>query len=269
MSSLSRSRATTWSTSRLSMTWPMVRSSPALSTIRITQPFEARALEGVADQLLNAWAVQRTRDELVDARTVQDLCDEPLGAGAPDQPSRDLRQLGALEHAGGQVLDAPADKDAVCEAVGHAGAQQLLGDALDDRVADQVACRRFDQRPAHRLSDRVLGERALEHAVNRSLRVRRSDHDIQDGQRGAADDVTRAPPCGALYTHADSDGRCDRPEHRADRTRREARGHGERRRGASLVARRRERRSGHFRSVRGGVPRVGRAGFPSVSGLGR
>ena len=97
----------------------------------------------------------------------------------------------------------------------------LLGDPLDDRVAGQVARGRFDQRPAHRLPDGVLGERALQHAVDRPLRVAGGDHDIDDGQRGAAGEVAGGRPCAALQTLSGPDALRHRPERHANRIRRQ------------------------------------------------
>src|SRR4029079_11946327 len=97
--------------------------------------------------------------------------DQPFGAGALDDPSGDSPELGAFEHALGDVLDAPADEDAVREAVGHAGSQQLLGDPLHDCMAGYLTCGGVNERPAHRTPDGVLDEWALQHTLDRPLRV--------------------------------------------------------------------------------------------------
>jgi hypothetical protein len=105
----------------------------------------------------------------------------------------------------------PSGENAVCEAVGHPGAQQLLGDPLDDRVTGHIARGGLDQRPAHGTPDGVLGERALQHAVNGPLRVRGRHHDIDDGHRGAAGEIHGGRPCAAFQTLSGRGGLCDRP----------------------------------------------------------
>ena len=170
------------------MTWPTVRSIAGLSTTRMTSRSTARGSRP-ADE----WSM-------------------PLrGFGDRLEPMRSA-----------MVLDAPAGENAVREAVGDAGAQQLLGDPLDDRVAGHVARRGLDQRPAHRMPDGVLGERALQHAVDRPLRVRGGDHGIDDGQRGAAGEVSGGRPCACAPDAQRPRRALDRPERHADRIRRQA-----------------------------------------------
>ena len=115
------------------------------------------------------------------------------------------------------ALDDLADGALVREAVGHAGAQQLLGDPLDDCVAGHFARGGVDQRPAHRTPNGVLGERALQQAVNGPLRTARPPTGSTTASAARPARSPQAARARPLHNLSRRDGLCDPQRHAVPR----------------------------------------------------
>ena len=180
--------------SRLSMTWPTVRSSPGLSTIRMTSrstPGLSSAsptscsTRGLSSARATSWSTPGLSRTCATSRSAPGLSTSRVAIRPSSGPSR-MRSAtcstlppARMRSARRSATPARSNSSATRSTTAWPAMSRAVG---------------FDQRPAHRLRDGVLGERALQHAVDRPLRVGGGDHGIEDGQRGAAGEVAGGCP---------------------------------------------------------------------------